>query len=74
MPVDPKGLTPGLAPKAASTVDVVSLRCKNPTFPCDSMEATEIKLEVPAHVGQRAYRCVKCGFTLSLAVGGAISI
>jgi hypothetical protein len=68
--VDPAGVTPGLSERATPKETVVYLKCRNPK--CDSMEATEIGLETPPQVGQRAYRCVKCGHTWSLKVGGAL--
>jgi hypothetical protein len=69
--IDFKGTAPGLTPGAKS-VSTLNIRCPNPK--CDSMEATEIKLEAPEHVGQRVYRCVKCGHTKSLSVGGHLNI
>lgn len=69
---DPKGTAPGLAPKAQVKPKIISLGCKNPNTKCDSMEAVEINVETAPHVGQRVYRCAKCGHTTSIAVGGAI--
>jgi len=69
--IDLKGTTTGLTPEAKKA-DTLNLRCPNTS--CDSMEATEIRMETPEHLGQRVYRCVKCGHTRSLIVGGHISI
>lgn len=69
---DPKGITPGLAPKAEIKPALVSMRCKNVLFECDSMEATEVKIDGAPHVGQRVYRCTKCGHTMAVVVGGGL--
>jgi hypothetical protein len=63
------GTSPGLSPKSEEAPNVVSMRCKGNG--CDSTEVTEIKVEGPAHIGQRVYRCVKCGRVENIAVGGA---
>lgn len=52
----------------------ISLKCKNNQKVCDSMQATEIKVDGAPHVGQRVYRCLECGYTWSVAVGGAFVI
>lgn len=71
MSFDPAGTTPGLAPNAQAEPKKYNMRCVDP---CDSTEVTEIKMDVAEGVGQRVYRCVKCGRTRSLAVGGAINV
>lgn len=38
------------------------------------MEATEIKLGGAEHHGQRLYRCIKCGHTWGVSVGGHFDI
>ena len=71
--VDPAGVTPGLAEKAALEEEVIYLKCRNSK--CDSMEAVEIKLkDVPPQIGQRVYRCIKCGNTWALKVGGPLHL
>lgn len=70
--IDPKGTSPGLAPGAQATPKVLNMKCSDPK--CDSIEAIEIKIEVPEHHGQRVYRCNKCGHTRSLNVGGHLNI
>jgi hypothetical protein len=72
MSANTTGTKPGLTPQAEEKPTIFSLRCKNTG--CDSMEATEIKVEGFAHVGHRVYTCVKCGYTTSLAVGGPFVI
>ena len=70
--VDPAGITPGLAEKATPKEEVVYLKCRSSK--CDSMEAVEISLNAPPQIGQRAYRCVKCGHIWTLRVGGALHL
>jgi hypothetical protein len=70
--IDPKGTTPGLAPGAQEAPSIVNMKCADSK--CASIEATEIKVEVAEHVGQRVYRCTKCGRTRSLNIGGHINI
>lgn len=71
--VDLAGVTPGLAQRAAPKEQVINLKCRRDN--CDSMRAVEIDLkEVPSQVGQRVYRCIKCGHTLVLRVGGPLNI
>ena len=71
--VNPAGVTPGLSEKAAPKQEVVNLKCRNPK--CDSMEAVEIELkDSPPQIGQRVYRCVKCGHIWALRVGGPLQL
>lgn len=72
MSVDPKGTAPGLAPGAQAAPKILNMRCPNTTINCDSIEATEIKIE--SGDGHRLYRCVKCGYTRSLNVGGYVNL
>lgn len=72
MSIDPKGVAPGLVPGAQAQPKLLNMKCAEET--CDSIQATEIQLgeqargaPVPSH---RIYRCVKCGRTRSLSVGG----
>lgn len=68
---DAGGVSPGLtaAPPPKKTIH---LKCRSGK--CESLEAEEIKLEVPSHHGQRLYRCVKCGHSWGLALGGNLEI
>jgi hypothetical protein len=72
MSIDPTGTTPGLAPGAQAQPKVLNMKCQDPN--CTSIEATEIQLgEVSRGApmpSQRVYRCVKCGRTHSITVGG----
>lgn len=70
---DPSATTPGLANPEKKDPDTVNMRCRNAQN-CDGIEATEIKIGGAEHAGQRVYRCVKCGHTWSLMVGGHLSI
>jgi len=72
MSFDPKGTAPGLAPGARVEPSKLNMKCQDTN--CDSMEATEIKIESPEPAGQRVYRCVKCGRTHSIKVGGHLNI
>lgn len=76
MSIDPKGTTPGLAPGAQAQPKVLNMKCQDSK--CDSIEATEIQLGEQGRgspaPSQRVYRCVKCGRTHSLMVGGYVSI
>jgi hypothetical protein len=72
MSIDQKGTTPGLTPGTVAQEAKLNMRCKDPS--CDSIEATEIKIEQQSHSGHRVYRCVKCGRPTSLAVGGSINL
>ena len=73
MSIDHEGTRPGLLPGAQVKPKTLSMKCRNPK--CDSIEASEIQLTnlpvseygVPS---QRVYRCVKCGDTRGLGVGG----
>lgn len=75
MSVDPKGLSPGLAPGAQQQPTVINLKCQDDR--CGSIEATEIQLAEKVRgapsPSQRVYRCVKCGLTRSLNVGGSVT-
>jgi len=76
MSIDPKGTAPGLAPGLQVDPKVLNMKCQDPQ--CDSIHATEIQVSerernAPAP-SQRIYRCVKCGRTTSLAVGGHLNI
>lgn len=68
--VDPAGVTPGLAKKDEPKEEIIYLKCRDPE--CDSMKAVDITREGPPQIGNRSYRCVKCGHTWSLAVGGPL--
>lgn len=72
--IDPSGTTPGLAPKTEVQPELLNMKCRNPNKACDSMSATQIKTEMAEHVGHRVYRCVECGWVVTLAVGGHIAI
>jgi DNA-directed RNA polymerase subunit M/transcription elongation factor TFIIS len=65
---DAEGTQPGLI-GAAPVEKVINLKCRSPRS-CDSMEATEVKIGGAEHHGQRLYRCVKCGHTWGVSVGG----
>jgi DNA-directed RNA polymerase subunit M/transcription elongation factor TFIIS len=72
MSIDPKGTTPGLIPGAQVEPKVLNMKCQDPK--CNSIEVTEIQISeqtrgTPAP-SQRVYRCVKCGRTSSITVGG----
>lgn len=67
-----EGVQPGLT-ASRPTEKTINLKCRS-SRGCDSLEAVEVKLEGPAHHGQRLYRCAKCGHTTSLSVGGHIDI
>jgi len=68
MPVDPAGTKPGLT-KTVEEPEEVHMRCRNQD--CDSILATEIK--IPGSKG-RMYRCVACGQTRNLLVGGGVDL
>ncbi len=70
MPTDPAGTKPGLAPEAEAQPEPVHIRCKNPE--CDSILA--IPFVMPGKPGIRMYRCVKCGATKGVNVGGGIDL
>lgn len=72
MPIDPTGTTPGLAPEPAPPQETVNIRCRR--VGCDSMQAIEIKIPTPEHVGRHLYRCAKCGNMWSVSLGGHIDI
>jgi hypothetical protein len=74
MSIDPTGTSPGLIPGAQAEPKTLNMKCVDER--CGSMEATEIQLGekvrgAPAP-SQRVYRCVKCGRTRSLTVGGNV--
>ncbi len=69
MPIDPRGTTPGLAPKAKAKETTLNMKCKNTS--CSSITATEIKIE--GGQGLRVYRCIECGQTMPVNVGGVVS-
>ncbi len=72
MSIDPTSTTPGLAPGVQAQPKVLNLKCQDPN--CTSIEATEIPLAEKTRgapmPSQRVYRCVKCGRTHSISVGG----
>jgi len=68
MPIDPKGITPGLA-KIEKKPTLVSIRCSQ----CSSMEFEDLKVQGSESQGLRVYRCTQCGFTKSVAVGGPVT-
>ncbi len=68
--IDVTGTSVGLV-KQVEKVNKVAMSCVSP---CDSKEYTQVKLEVPDHSGHRIYRCLKCGRTKSLNVGGPVNI
>ena len=68
MTFDPAGNTPGLAPGAKAEEKVHNMKCRNPK--CDSITATEIKIE--GNAGQRVYRCTECGHPMPIGVGGGV--
>jgi hypothetical protein len=67
MSIDLKGTTPGLAVQEKLPDEVFNLKCRGPK--CDSIQATQIK--ITGLKGQRTYRCIKCGHTWGLNVGGS---
>ncbi len=69
MPIDPRGTTPGLASKAKPTETLHNMKCKNTA--CSSITATEIKIE--GGQGLRVYRCIECGHTMPVNVGGGVN-
>jgi hypothetical protein len=70
MTFDPRGNTPGLSPKAQIDPDkVINMKCRNPK--CDSIQAVEIK--IAGSEGQRVYRCIECGMTMPINVGGGVN-
>jgi len=69
MPVDPKGTSPGLKPGTKPDEKTINMKCRNPK--CKSITSTEIKLP---NKNQRVYRCVKCGHTWVINVGGHLDI
>lgn len=79
MPIDPAGTTPGLPPGAAD-LPKSFMRCKQSrtdsegrvVWSCDSIEAYE--MQVPGNAGFRMYRCVKCGHTHNVQMGGSFTI
>lgn len=71
MSIDLEGTTPGLAP-ATTPQKVLNMRCRNER--CDSIEAVEVPVESLPHAGHRVYRCLKCGHTRPLSVGGHLNI
>jgi hypothetical protein len=71
MPIDPAGTTPGIVSENQEP-ETISVKC--PRGGCDSQAAVEIKVAAPEYVGRRMYRCVKCGHTWGLAVGGQLNI
>lgn len=75
MSIDPKGTEPGLAPGAQAQPKKLNMKCTDEK--CDSLEVTEIQISEQARgapaPSQRVYRCVKCGRTRSLMVGGHVS-
>jgi hypothetical protein len=66
--IDAEGTQPGLAPTTPKE-KILNLKCRNPRS-CDGMEATETSLNTPAHHGHRLYRCVKCGHSWGVSLGG----
>ena len=60
---DPAGTTPGLA-KVEEKEKVFDMKCRFPG--CPSRTVTEV-VGAP---GTRNYRCTKCGYVESVAVGG----
>jgi hypothetical protein len=62
------GTAPGLPQQAAQQPEPVNIRCKNPN--CDSIQA--IPFIMPEKPGVRLYRCVKCGSTKGVNLGGSV--
>lgn len=68
--IDVTGTSAGLV-KQAEKVNTVAMGCVSP---CDSKTYVQVKLEIPDNSGHRIYRCLKCGRTKSLNVGGPVNI
>lgn len=64
--IDPSGTTPGLASKAKPEETLHNMKCRRDG--CPSITATEIKIE--GGQGLRVYRCIECGQTMPVNVGG----
>lgn len=73
MTFDPKGTTPGLASKGAAQDKTVNMKCRS-TKGCESVEAVEINTESLGQHGNRLYRCVQCGHTWGISLGGHLSL
>ena len=74
---DFKGTSPGLAAGAIPTAKTINLKCKGQNGKCPSIQAQEIVVEqtLPNEAPRtRLYRCVSCGETTVLSVGGSIHI
>jgi hypothetical protein len=70
MTFDPEGNTPGLARGAKAEEKIHNMKCRNPNGKCQSITATEIKIE--GGQGQRIYRCTECGHPMPVGVGGGV--
>jgi hypothetical protein len=71
MPIDPAGTAPGLV-KAPPEEPILSLKCRSGK--CESMQAVEVKIGGPEHAGIRLYRCIECGYTWGVNLGGHLAI
>jgi hypothetical protein len=65
---DTGGTQPGLT-ATAPVQKTLTLKCRSPRG-CNGVEATEVGLGTPEHYGQRLYRCLKCGHSWGVALGG----
>jgi hypothetical protein len=68
MPTDHAGTAPGLSNQEPKQPEPVNIKCKNPG--CDSILA--IPFTMPDRPGIRMYRCVQCGATKGINVGGSV--
>lgn len=67
MPIDPAGTAPGHIP-TPSVEPKIHMRCQ--AQGCDNVLASEVKTEGDP-LGQRLYRCCKCGTVRGISTGGA---
>jgi hypothetical protein len=71
--VDSTGVSPGLDSSGLAQEKVINIKCRN-SRGCDSIEASEVNLGGASHHGQHMYRCLKCGHTWGVSLGGHIDI
>ena len=71
MPIDPAGVTPGLAASTQPDARRVNMKCKRSD--CDSITAIDVA-HPQSLSGRHMYQCVKCRTSWGVNTGGSIDL